>query len=161
MQRKNAAPMTVLYARQELTIPEVGIYAQQYGAQMMAEVEQYGLQVVGPWVFMSYNLPKNAKQRYTAEFCLPIDSGETYVDGRFAVKALGSFPCAYAEYRGKRRQLFTQGYQPLVREIVAANLPFTGESREIYHSWIGPNSSDNRIEIQFGVASELAARYGQ
>ena len=152
MQRKDAAPMTVLCARQELTIPEVGLYAEQYGAQMLAEVEQHGLPVVGPWVFIAYHLPKNAKQRYTTEFCLPIGRAETYRGDRFAVKALVSFPCAYAEYRGKRRQLFTQGYQPLVRDIVAAKLSFTGESREVYHRWVGPNSPDNHIEIQFGVA---------
>lgn len=152
MQRKNAAPMTVLYARQELTIPQVGIYAEQYGAQMMEEVRQYGLQVAGPWVFISYNLPENGQQRYTVEFCLPISNAEAYAGDRFAVRTLDSFPCAYAEYSGKLDQLFTEGYQPLIHEIVAAKLPFTGESREIYHCWASPQSPDNRIEIQFGIA---------
>ena len=40
--------MTVLCAAQELTIPEVGIYGEKYGAEIMEEVEKYGLRVVGP-----------------------------------------------------------------------------------------------------------------
>lgn len=151
MQRKIVEPMNVLCAAQELTIPEVGIYGEKYGVEIMEEVEKYGLRVVGPWVFISYNLPRNGKERYKTEFCLPIENGEIYAGGRFAVKYLSSFSCAYAGYNGKLRQLFTNGYQPLVREIVSAKMNFTGESREVYHAWIGPNSPENRIEIQFGV----------
>ena len=153
MQRKIVEPMTVLCAAQELTIPEVSIYGEKYGAEIMEEVEKYGLRAVGPWVFISYNLPKNGKERYKTEFCLPIGNGEIYAGDRFSIKSLSSFPCAYAEYNGKLRQLFTKGYQPLVREIVTARMDFTGESREVYHTWAGPNSPENRIEIQFGVVN--------
>lgn len=152
METKIAEPMTVLYAEQELSIPEVSIYGEKFGTEMMHEVEKYGLRVAGPWVFISYNLPKNSKDRYRAEFCLPIVNGASYAGGLFSVKSLSHFPCAFVEYNGKLRQLFTKGYQPLVREIVAAKMSFTGESREIYHAWFGPDSPENRIEIQFGVA---------
>jgi effector-binding domain-containing protein len=151
MQRKIVEPMTVLYAAQELTIPEVSIYGEKYGAEIMDEVENYGLRIVGPWVFISYNLPKNGKERYTTEFCLAIGNGEIYIGGRFSIKSLGTFSCAFTDYSGKLRHLFTKGYQPLIREIVTAKLDFTGESREVYHKWVGPNSPENRIEIQFGV----------
>lgn len=144
--------MMVLYAEQELSIPEVGAYGEKYGAEIMEEVEKYGFRVVGPWIFISYNLPKNGKDRYRIEFCLPIANGEAYAGGKFAIKTLSRFSCAFVEYKGRLRHLFTKGYQPLVREIVAAKLDFTGESREIYHVWTGPNSLENRIEIQFGIA---------
>lgn len=151
MQRKTVAPMTVLYAAQELTIPEVGRYAAQYGPEIMAEVEKFGLQVAGPWVFVSYQLPQNGQDRYRTEFCLPVANADAYSGGRFGVKSLGSFSCASAEYRGELGQLFTNGYQPLVREIAAAHLHLTGESREVYHAWHAPDSPQNLIEIQFGV----------
>ena len=152
METKIVEPMTVLYAEQELTIPEVGVYGEKYGAEFRQEVEECGLRVVGPWVFISYKLPKNGKDRYRAEFCLPIADGNAYVGRKFSVKSLSRFSCAFVEYNGKLRQLFTKGYQPLVREIIAAEMRFTGESREVYHAWFGPNSPENRIEIQFGVA---------
>ena len=41
MERKIVEPMTVLYAEQELTIPEVAIYGQQYRAEFTQEVEKY------------------------------------------------------------------------------------------------------------------------
>ena len=152
MERKIVEPMTVLYAEQELTIPEVGIYGEKYRAEFTQEVEKYGLRVLGPWIFISYHLPKNGRDRYRAEFCLPLGNGEAHAGGKYPIKSLSRFPCAFVEYNGKLRQLFTKGYQPLVREIAAAKMSFTGESREVYHSWIGPNSQENRIEIQFGVA---------
>jgi effector-binding domain-containing protein len=152
MDRKIVEPITVLYAEQELSIPEVSVYAEKFGAEIMEEVEKHGLSVVGPWVFISYNLPKNGKDRYRAEFCLPVANGDGYVGGKFPIKSLSLFSCAFVEYKGKLRQLFTKGYQPLVQEIVAAKMRFTGESREVYHVWIGPNSPENQIEIQFGIA---------
>lgn len=151
MEKKIVEPMTVLYAEQELTIPEVGIYGEKYGSEIAEEVEIYGLCTAGPWVFISYNLPKNGRDRYRAQFCLPIANPEAYAGGKFSTRSLNSFSCAFVEYNGTIRQLFTKGYQPLVREIVAAKMNFTGESREVYHAWIGPNSLKNRIEIQFGI----------
>lgn len=151
MHTKIVERMTVMYAVQELTIPEVRTYGEKYGSEIMAEAQKYGLRAAGPWVFISYNLPKNGKDRYRTEFCLPIATAEGYFGGRFPVRSLSGFPCACAEYTGKLRQLFTKGYQPLVREIIAAKMNFTGESREVYHDWIGPNSPDNRIELQIGI----------
>lgn len=49
MQRRIVEPVTVLYAAQKLTIPEVGIYGEKYGAGITEEVDKYGLRVVGPW----------------------------------------------------------------------------------------------------------------
>ena len=86
MERKITEPMTVLYAEQELTIPEVGIYGEKYRAEFTQEVEKYGLRVVGPWIFISYNLPKNGRDRYRAEFCLPLGNGEAHAGGKYPIK---------------------------------------------------------------------------
>ena len=151
MQRKTVAPMQVLFATQELTIPEVGVYAERHGRELMEAVETYGLQSAGPWLFVSYNLPRNETDRYTMDFCLPISNAQAYTGERLSVKQLGSFPCASLVYDGVLRDLFTGGYRPLIEQITAANLNLTGESREVYHAWHGPESHENRIEIQFGV----------
>jgi effector-binding domain-containing protein len=45
------------------------------------------------------------------------------------------------------------GYQPLIEEINAVNLECSGESREVYHTWEGPDSENNVVEIQFGLAA--------
>lgn len=152
MQRRIVEPMTVLFIRQELTIPEVGSYGEKFGAAIMAEVKQHNLQVIGPWLYISYNLPKNGKDRYVVDFCLPVQDASNYSGRQVAVKTLDSFSCACTTYTGKLRQLFTKGYQPLVQEIIAAGDQFSGESREVYHSWSGSNSADNCIELQFGVS---------
>lgn len=143
--------MTVLFIRQELTIPEVGSYGEKFGAVIMAEVEQHNLQAIGPWIYISYNLPKNSKDRYVVDFCLPVLDVSNYSKSQAGVKTLGGFSCACTTYTGKLRQLFTKGYRPLIQEMIAAGDQFNGESREVYHSWVGPNSEENCIELQFGV----------
>lgn len=151
MERKIVEPMTVIYVAQEVAIPEVRQAAETWCAQIAREVGKHGLHVSGPWVFVSYGLPKNGKDRYRVEFCLPVSNGDTYAGGTFAVKTLARFACACAGYQGRMRHLFTRGYQPLVAEMVLAKLGFTGESREVYYAWHGPDSEDNRMEIQFGT----------
>lgn len=143
--------MTVLYASQELTIPEIGMFGAKYGCAIHGEVDTYGLEVTGPWMFIGYNLPKNKTDRFVVDFCLPVRETGDYA-GKFAIKSTGTFSCASSLYQGKLQHLFTRGYGPLVAEITASGARFTGESREIYHSWIGPESPENRIELQFGIA---------
>jgi hypothetical protein len=152
MERKTVAPITVLCAPQELTIPEIGTYGERHGRELLADVEKYQLRIAGPWIFVSHDLPQNGKDSFLLEYCLPVEDGDRYAGGRFAIKSLERFPCAYSVYRGRLRHLFTKGYRPLVLDIIASGARFTGESREIYHSWVGRGSADNRIELQFGIA---------
>ncbi|GGY19867.1 hypothetical protein GCM10011289_24160 [Paludibacterium paludis] len=151
MHQKVVEPLTVLYAAQELTIPEIGSHAEKLCAALLAEAQKQRLSIAGPWVFVYHKLPANGTDRCLAEFCLPVDGPETGSDSAFAVKTLNRFACAASEYRGSLAGLFEHGYQPLVNDITGAGLRVTGESREIYHAWAAPDSPDNRVELQFGV----------
>ncbi|AJQ97087.1 hypothetical protein [Gynuella sunshinyii] len=64
---------------------------------------------------------------------------------------LAGFHCASTTFQGRLAGIFADGYQPLIEQIRSAGHIFTGESREIYHEWFGPDSEDNVIEIQFGI----------
>ena len=67
-------------------------------------------------------------------------------------EALPALSCMRTVYRGPLAELFTHGYQPLLQAIAEAGLRTSGESREVYHAWLGPDSPDNRIELQIGLA---------
>lgn len=152
MQLKSEKSVTVVFVRQELSIREVGHSAAIHTGAILEEISKHGIEPCGPWIFVHFNLPKNGKDRYFAEFCLPVP-GVPEVDLKFPVKTLGEFPCASLLYAGPLRSLFTKGVQPLVREMKQAGLPISCESREVYHKWVDPKSKDNLIEIQFGTSS--------
>jgi effector-binding domain-containing protein len=49
--------------------------------------------------------------------------------------------------------MFQEGYGPLLGEIEVSGLGVSGESREIYHVWMGPEDPGNEVEIQFGLVT--------
>jgi hypothetical protein len=88
-------------------------------------------------------MPRDTHTEFDLDFCLPVASDEP--------PALPALCCARLMYEGPLAELFTGGYQPLLQAMAAAGLRASGESREIYHAWHGPESADNQIEIQIGI----------
>jgi hypothetical protein len=58
---------------------------------------------------------------------------------------------ALGRVEGALRNLFSDGYGSLLQAINTAGHAPSGESREVYHRWQGPDAGDNQIEIQFGL----------
>ncbi|MBK9577960.1 MAG: GyrI-like domain-containing protein [Fibrobacterota bacterium] len=151
MQTKIVSPLTVVYSRQELSIREVGEASASILARIQDEVDRAGIKPSGSWIFIHHDLPKNGSEKHMVEFCLPVDLPDGLVALGFPTRTLPEFPCAYVHYQGAMRSFFTKGVQPLVKGMLAAGLSISSESREIYHRWVGPNSPENGIEIQFGT----------
>lgn len=110
-----------------------------------------GTDHAGPWIFIAQNLPRDGKTLFDWRICLPIERPAAYA-GRFDLLHLEPIIAASAHHRGSLRTLFSKGYGPLVSEIEQSRYIFSGESREVYHDWRGPESSYHLIEIQFGLA---------
>ncbi|TDR80677.1 GyrI-like domain-containing protein [Paludibacterium purpuratum] len=150
MQNKVVDKQPVLFRSQRLTIPEIGLYAEKHCADIQDEATRRGLEIEGPWTFVSYSLPDNPSDAFQLDFCLPIVLADAVDDSVPSIKVLPAFPCASYSYQGPLAGIFPQGYAPLLHDIGQAKLALTGESREVYLQWDGPDSSENRIEIQFG-----------
>lgn len=147
---KTTAPMTVLSAERMITIPEVAAVSAELCPVIMQDAERHGLTITGPWIFVSYGFPKDAQTTFKIEFCLPVTIQDSY-RGDFVLKTLEPILCAAGQHKGPLRTLFSDGYGKLLQATTAAGHRFSGESREIYHRWQGPDAADNRIEIQFGL----------
>lgn len=143
--------MWVLSAARRIRIRDVAGVSAELSPVMMAEVEESGLAVAGPWVFIANNLPRDGKTLFDWRICLPVERPAAY-SGRFELTHLEPIIVASALHRGSLRTLFSKGYGPLVSEIERSRHLFSGESREIYHDWRGPDSPYHLIEIQFGLA---------
>ncbi|SOD97562.1 AraC family transcriptional regulator [Caenispirillum bisanense] len=143
MEIKDVAPLSVVRQHRRLTLPQVGPASVEACAAVAAEVEAAGLSVAGPWIFAARGLPRDTETAFDLDYCLPVAGGS---DG------LPALHCAAAIYEGPLTGLFSDGYAPLLAAIAAAGLRPTGDSREVYHRWEGPDSPANRVEIQIGVA---------
>ncbi|MCM5552634.1 hypothetical protein [Pleomorphomonas sp. NRK KF1] len=143
--------MWVLSAARRIRIRDVATVSAELYPDMMAEVEDLGLTVAGPWTFVANDLPRDGKALFDWRICLPIERPAVY-SGAFELMHLEPIVAASALHRGSLRTLFSKGYGPLVSEIERSRHVFSGESREIYHDWRGPGSSYHLIEIQFGLA---------
>ncbi|GAB6261213.1 hypothetical protein [Photobacterium sp. R1] len=152
MQIKETHTGQVLSVRRRLIISEIGPASVDSCRFIQDIIDKSNLHVTGPWHFIAYNLPQDNHTEFDIDFCLPV-SGECdeYLNEEVQARGLTRFQCASAVYEGSLDHLFEQGYQPLVKDIVEQELSFTGESREVYHTWCGPDSDKNVVEIQIGV----------
>lgn len=150
MEIKRTDPVTVLSAERMSTLADIASLSAELCPALTQDAERHGLVANGPWIFVSYNLPKDGQSPFRIEFCLPVSANSAY-QGRYALKTLRSIDCAAAHHKGPLQTLFSEGYGPLLQEISTAGHELSGESREVYHRWSGPDGADNRIEIQFGL----------
>ncbi|WP_106751482.1 hypothetical protein [Pannonibacter carbonis] len=143
--------MWVLSIAKRLRIPDIRAVSGDLAAIIEADRAASGLDVAGPWLFLSRNLPKDGKTEFDWRICLPVSGHERY-GGALELVYLPSTIVASAVYLGGLRSLFTKGYRPLVQEIELSRHEFTGQSREVYHDWRGATAPYGKIEIQFELA---------
>lgn len=141
----------VLSAARRISISQVKDVAAELWWQIDAEIERAGMVATGPWIFTAHDLPKNGKTLFDWRICRQVLAPLVY-EGRFELIHLESIVVASGMHRGTIRTLFTQGYAPLLTAITELRHAFSGESREIYHRYDGPNASYHEVEIQFGLA---------
>lgn len=137
--------MTVLSRTRRLNVSQISQEAALVYGELHAEADARGFAVNGPAVFVARSMPQDAHTLFEIDFCLPV-AGED-------LHTLPPLRCARLIYEGPLDNLFVQGYQPLLQSMADKGLTPSGESREVYHAWYGPESNDNRIEVQIGVAS--------
>ena len=150
MEIKKTDFITVLSAERKITISAIAAVSTEVCSALMRDAEQHGLMVSGPWIFVFHDLPRDRDVVFRMEFCLPVSAGNAY-QGRYALRALEPILCASRHHQGPLQNLFSEGYEPLLQGVNTAGYALSGESREIYHRWQGPDAADNHIEVQFGL----------
>ncbi|HFG1603930.1 TPA: hypothetical protein ACGFXT_003509, partial [Vibrio cholerae] len=155
MELKTTHVGKVLTIERYLSIPEVGPESIVCCAKAHDTAKSLGLSIEGPWHFISFGIPRDTKTQFQVKFCLPVSGTSNELQSQdIKFEFLGPFYCASRSFQGNLNQLFELGYKPLVEEINNLNSTYTGESREVYHAWEGPESESNIVEIQFGLFRE-------
>ena len=151
MEVKYTSDMWGLLVRRKLRISDIRQTASEISPLIEDQIKEEKLQINGPWLFISYNLPKNGKTFFDWEIFRPVQKPDNYY-GKIELCHLLPIKVASIDYRGTLRSLFTKGYMPFVAAIEASHHNFSGESREVYHFWDTDTSMQNHIEIQFGLS---------
>ncbi len=151
MDIKETPDFWVLRDKKRLRIPDIKKASSECATKIEAEIRSAGLEVDGPWVFISRHLPKDGKTFFDWEICRPVKKPAHY-NGALELAHLEPIMVASRIHQGPLRTLFTKGYAPLVAELDASQHIYSGESREVYHEWNGPEAPRHTIEIQFGLS---------
>lgn len=148
MQIKDIPAMWVLAVRRRLRIPDIAPATAEFSPLIERQIEEAGMEAAGPWLFISRGLPGDASTAFDWEICRPVVRPQDY-RGAAALGRLPPVTVASREHEGALNTLFSEGYAPLIREVEASGRALSGESREVYHAWNGPEVATNRVEIQF------------
>jgi hypothetical protein len=139
----------VLCASERITIPEIGAWGARLWPLIEAEMAHYKLSQTGPTVFVSHGRNGRVDQLFRHNFCVPIapEVAEIYA-GAFRVVPLPAVEHASVMLDGPfTPDAMAWAYSTCADLVRAAGRGFTGETREIYHRWSGPDAADNRVEI--------------
>jgi effector-binding domain-containing protein len=137
----------VLCASETLSIPEIGAWAERLWPLMRAEMSKYGLAQSGPTTFVSYGREGPLSHAFRHDFCIPV-SGDGDYGGALKLTTLPAVEHASAWIEGPfTPESLERAYTACLDRIRGLGRTPSGESREVYHLWSGPDSPDNRVEI--------------
>lgn len=112
MEIKETPDLWVLREKKRLRIPDVKQYAAVCAVKIDAEIMEAGLEIDGPWLFISRNLPKDSKTFFDWEICRPVKKTDRY-EGKLELVHLEPIMVATKVHQGSLRTLFTKGMRRL------------------------------------------------
>lgn len=142
--------MDIVRQHCRLSISDIAAEAAARSSSIEEKIAASGLEPSGPWIFVSHNLPQDAETLFDWEIWRPV-AGLPNEATAMEVEHIPSARVASRLFRGILAEIFTCGYLPLLTEIAGEGLALSGESREIYHQWSGPEEQAE-VEIQFVLA---------
>lgn len=101
----------------------------------------------GPVLFLYHNASFDKAFDLDVCFTAPPDAKAA---GAFQVKTLPKFRCGSVVYVGPVRSV-GKAYESLFKQINAAGMQATGQTREVYLFWDGPDSANNVTYVQAGI----------
>jgi effector-binding domain-containing protein len=117
--------------------------------QALADMTKAGVVATGPAQFFYRGATGEPDREFDLSVGWPVAAGAK-PSGEYTVKALPPFKCAMLIYGGALADIGPV-YEKLFAQLAADGKEPTGETREIYAYWVGPDSQLNVIVIQAGV----------
>jgi effector-binding domain-containing protein len=115
---------------------------------LMEKAKAAGL-LGGPPIFVYHGATGDPTAKFTLDTGLTVPA-DTKALGEFKVKKLPALHAATAYFTGPLASLGAAYAQFFPQLMQAGHIP-TGDMREVYLFWEGPESANNVVEIQIGI----------
>lgn len=109
-----------------------------------------GGQIVGPMIFNYIDMTGSPDEAFTLEIGFPVQQGFQPEGAEIRVRTLGAMKCFSVNFEGSMKSI-DKAYDKLIPVIQARKLKQTGEIRETYYKWDGPDAITNQILVAVGV----------
>ncbi len=139
---------TLLYGSTETTFEKLHEAIDATLPKLLAATREHKIPVAGPVVFVYHNANMDGKP-FTIDIGIIVDP-EAKDAGDFKVKKLDVFKCDTILLSGPLSQI-GEAYGKVMQFVSSKKHEPTGESREFYLYWEGPESPNNVVQIQMGV----------
>ena len=148
--RSESWPATAFFSISTTSsVPETDAAILRLRDELANAIDEQDVPVTGPLEIIFRGRSTDLAHRFTIEAGYPVAPG-TRASGKFTVKTLPALPCMAVTFTGSG-MLIDKAYDKLEPAIDAAGLRRTGEVREVYQRWNGPDAGDTLIEIGIGV----------
>ncbi len=136
--------------KKELLMAEVQAFAAEKFQELVRKATQLRLGQKGPLVLTISGYQGDPTKTFTAEVDFPYAEQNDDYKGAYAYRTAPKFKCASVIYQGPIGGT-GESWGKLVQAAIAAGHQPTGESREVFLDFEGPDSKDNIIELQLGI----------
>jgi effector-binding domain-containing protein/thioredoxin-like negative regulator of GroEL len=144
IQIKTVPAMRIFYAKHNIPLTELAAELKSLAVKLNINMVKAGGSAAGPLQIISTG---NAAEGGQASFELAIPTrGSPTARGKYRVRKLASFKCAYLVHEGPGEDLLAAGID-FARALQAAGYELTGERRMVV---VGIGGS-TKIELQFGI----------
>ena len=144
---RTLAAQTILYREVETTIPQIGEVSAPIVEQLKKLVKDKKVVFDGCMIFVYHGATGQPDQKFRLQVGIAVAEG-TEAQGEFKVQKLEPWKAATVLYGGPIQSI-ARAYEKLFGNL-GGKQP-TGETREYYYHWEGPESNNNVELIAAGV----------
>ena len=136
--------------KKELLITEVQAFAAETFPELVRKATQLRLGQKGPLALTISGYQGDPAKSFTAEVDFPYAEKNDDYKGAYSYRTAPKFKCASMIFQGPVGGTGAS-WGKLVQAAISAGHQPTGESREVFLDFVGPDSTENIIELQLGI----------
>lgn len=150
IQTSNAVSIIAIELQTKLNdiVKDVGELPEKLAGDLISQ----GIVPTGPMQFLYSGMSEDPEAPFQLRIALPVSKAKAEgYQGPYSVERLEPFKFVETVLYGDIAQLGDKCYYPLIGEITKAGLTMTGEGREVYQNFDGPQSADNETRVQLVI----------
>ncbi len=140
---------TILFASRETTFDKLLDTINDVLPKLRAAIRENKTPVAGSVIFIYHGVNPTDNKPFTLDIGVVVDA-EAKAAGDFKIRKLEPFKCDTILLSGPVSAI-SQAYEKLMPAVMARKHEPSGEVREAYLYWEGPESANNVVQIQMGV----------